>query len=148
MKYIKVRFGKDLQHMHSRLQKAIDDMFQQMPPVFVLSEQSWRPQVDMVETADTVTVLVNIAGVAKDDLEVEVDQHAMKIKGARKQPACAPGMKYHLAEIDYGRFERVLRLPRAINPEQVQASYANGVLTIVMAKRVPPKRRQIPVENA
>ncbi|MBW2107079.1 MAG: Hsp20/alpha crystallin family protein [Deltaproteobacteria bacterium] len=147
MKYIKVRFGKDLQHMHTRLQKTIDDMFQQMTPVLVLSEQSWRPQVDMVEVPDAMTVLVNVAGVAKEDLEVEVDRQAIKIKGIRKQPAHTPGMKYHLAEIDYGRFERVLRLPRAINPEEVQASYANGVLTITMAKRVPPRRRQIPVEN-
>lgn len=147
MKYIKVRFGKDLGHMHSRLQRTIDEMFQQVNPMLALPEHTWRPQIDMYETAEGITVLINVPGVERQDLEVEVDQKALRVKGVRREMARVPGMKYHLAEIDYGRFERVLFLPRPINPEQVQASYTNGLLRIVIGKTPPPKARRIPIEN-
>jgi HSP20 family protein len=147
MKYIKVRFGKNLEHVHSRLQRTIDDMFQQVKPMLVLPEQTWRPQMDMYETPQEIMILVNVPGVEKQDLEVEVDRKAIKITGCRQEMARVPGMKYHLAEIDFGRFERVLFLPFPVNPENAQATYANGVLKITIAKGSMQKTHQIPVDN-
>jgi HSP20 family protein len=147
MEYIKIRFGKNLGHMHSRLQKTIDEMFQQVNPMLVLQEQTWRPQMDVYETPKEIIIVGEISGVNKEDLEVEVDQKAVKITGVRRETARVPGMKYHLAEIAYGRFERILFLPVPINPEEVQASYVNGLLKITMAKRAREQVRQIRVEG-
>jgi len=147
MEYIKIRFGKNLGHMHSRLQKTIDEMFQQVNPMLVLQEQTWRPQMDVYETPKEIIIVGEISGVNKEDLEVEVDQKAVKITGVRRETARVPGMKYHLAEIAYGRFERILFLPVPINPEEVQASYVNGLLKITMAKRLREQVRQIRVEG-
>jgi HSP20 family protein len=147
MEYIKIRFGKNLGHMHSRLQKTIDDMFHQVNPVVVLQEQTWRPQMDVYETPHEITIVGEISGVNKEDLELEVDQKAVKITGVRRETAHVPGIRYHLAEIVYGRFERVLFLPVPIDPEKVEASYVNGLLKITMAKRPPQQARQIRVEG-
>jgi len=147
MEYIKIRFGKNLGHMHSRLQKTIDEMFQQVNPMLVLQEQTWRPQMDVYETPKEIIIVGEISGVNKEDLEVEVDQKAVKITGVRRETARIPGMKYHLAEIAYGRFERILFLPVPIDPEEVQASYVNGLLKITMAKRLREQVRQIRVEG-
>ncbi len=147
MEYIKIRFGKNLGRMHSRLQKTIDEMFQQVNPMLVLQEQTWRPQMDVYETPEEIIIVGEISGVKKEDLEVEVDQKAVKITGVRQETARVPGMKYHLAEIAYGRFERTLFLPLPINPEQVQASYVNGLLKIIMAKQPREQVRQIRVEG-
>jgi HSP20 family protein len=147
MEYIKIRFGKNLGQMHSRLQKTIDEMFQQVNPMVVLQEQTWRPQMDVYETPKEVIIVGEISGVNKEDLEVEVDQKAVKITGVRRETARVPGMRYHLAEIVYGRFERILFLPVPINPEEVQASYMNGLLKITMAKRRREPVRQIRVEG-
>lgn len=147
MEYIKIRFGKNLGHMHSRLQKTIDEMFQQVNPMLALQEQTWRPQMDVYETPKEIIIVGDISGVNKEDLEVEVDQKAVKITGVRRETARVPGMKYHLAEIAYGRFERILFLPVPINPEEVQASYVNGLLKITMAKRPREQVRQIRVEG-
>jgi len=147
MEYIKIRFGKNLGHMHSRLQKTIDEMFQQVNPMLVLQEQTWRPQMDVYETPKEIIIVGEISGVNKEDLEVEVDQKAVKITGMRRETARVPGMKYHLAEIAYGRFERILFLPVPIDPEEVQASYVNGLLKITMAKRLREQVRQIRVEG-
>jgi len=147
MEYIKIRFGKNLGHMHSRLQKTIDEMFQQVNPMLALQEQTWHPQMDVYETPKEIIIVGDMSGVNKEDLEVEVDQKAVKITGVRRETARVPGMKYHLAEIAYGRFERILFLPVPINPEKVQASYVNGLLKITMAKRPRQQVRQIRVEG-
>ena len=147
MEYIKIRFGKNLGHMHSRLQRTIDGMFRQANPMLVLPEQTWRPQMDMHETRDEIIIIGEISGVAKEDLVVELDQKAVKVTGVRRETARVPGMKYHLVEIPYGRFERILLLPVQIDPERVKASYGNGLINITMAKQPRRKVRKIPVEE-
>ncbi|MBW1717152.1 MAG: Hsp20/alpha crystallin family protein [Deltaproteobacteria bacterium] len=147
MEYIKIRFGKNLGDMHSRLQKTIDDMLRQVNPMLVLSEQTWRPQMDMYETPEEIIIVGEISGVDKEDLEVELDQKAVKITGLRRETARVPGIKYHLAEIVYGKFERILLLPLPINPEEVKASYTNGLLKVTMPKSLSREARQIPIQG-
>jgi HSP20 family protein len=147
MEYIKIRFGKNLGHTHSRLQRTIDEMLRQVNPMLVLSEQTWRPQMDMYETPEEIIIVGEISGVDKEDLEVELDPKAVKITGLRRESDRVSGMKYHLAEIVYGKFERVLLLPVPINPEEVKASYTNGFLKITMAKQTHKQARQIPIED-
>jgi len=147
MEYIKIRFGKNLGDMHSRLQKTIDDMLRQVNPMLVLSEQTWRPQMDMYETPEEIIIVGEISGVDKEDLEVELDQKAVKITGLRREAARVPGIKYHLAEIVYGKFERILLLPVPINPEEVKASYTNGLLKVTMPKSASMEARQIPIQG-
>ena len=147
MEYIKIRFGKNLGHMHSRLQRTIDEMLRQVNPMLVVSEQIWRPQMDVYETPEEIIIVGEISGVDKEDLEVELDQKAVKITGLRRETTRVPGMKYHLAEIAYGRFERILLLPVPINPQEVKASYTNGLLKITMAKPLRKQARQIPIED-
>ncbi|MBW2018692.1 MAG: Hsp20/alpha crystallin family protein [Deltaproteobacteria bacterium] len=145
MEYIKIRFGKNLEHMHNRLQKTIDEMFRRINPMLILPEQTWRPQMDIYETSKEIIIIGEISGVDKEDLEVELDQNAVKISGRRQQIPHVPGMRYHLAEIAYGSFERILLLPVPINPEKVTASYTNGFLKITMAKKLRDQVHRIPV---
>ncbi len=81
MEYIKIRFGKNLEEMHSRLQRTIDEMFRQVNPMLVLSEQTWRPQMDIYETSEDIIITGVIAGVDKEELEVELAQRAVRISG-------------------------------------------------------------------
>jgi HSP20 family protein len=75
-----------------------------------------------------------VAGVDKDDLEVEISSKAVRIRAMRPARNCGPDATYRLAEIQYGRFERVLFLPAPIDPEVVSAAYTNGMLEIRLAK--------------
>ena len=146
MAYIKIRFGKNLGQMSSSLQKTIDEMFRRVNPMLVLPEQTWRPQMDIYETAQEIIIVGEISGVPKEDLEVELDQNAVRIAGKRREPRHVPGMRYHLAEIAYGRFERILLLPVPISPDKVTATYTDGLLRLTMAKRGRDQVHRIPVE--
>ena len=147
MEYIKIRFLDDFGHIGSKFEKTIEDMFRSMSPAFTLAERTWKPPMDMNETPEEVVIVAEIPGVDKEDLEVEISSKAVRIQGNRFAKHCSGDATYRLAEIQYGRFERVLFLPAPIDPEVVSAAYQNGLLEIRLAKQPPEKTHKIPIQD-
>ena len=147
MEYIKIRFLDDFGHIGSKFEKTVEDMFRSMSPAFTLAERTWKPPMDMNETSEEVVIVAEIPGVDKDDLEVEISSKAVRIKGNRFARHCSGDATYRLAEIQYGKFERVLFLPAPIDPEVVSAAYQNGLLEIRLAKQPPEKTHKIPIQD-
>jgi HSP20 family protein len=115
--------------------------------MFTIAEQKWKPQMDMYETPDEIIIMGEIAGVNKKDLELEISSKAVKIQGKRSQFPRIDNAKYRLAEIQYGKFERVLYLPSPIDPEVVSASYTNGFLQVRLAKLELDKTFKVPISE-
>jgi HSP20 family protein len=147
MDYIKIRFGEDFGELSSECEKAMDGMFRSISPMFTLSRRTWKPQMDIYETHEEIIILAEIAGVDKENLEVEINRKAVRIFGNRKPMPTADSATYRLAEIQYGAFERVLFLPAPIDPEVVSASYLNGFLQIRLAKLPSDKTHKIPISD-
>lgn len=147
MDYIKIRFGNDFGKSDSRFDKNIEDMFRSMSPMFSLSERVWKPQMDIYETPQEVIVLAEIAGVDKDNLEVEISSRAIRISGNREEIPRVENTTYRLAEIQYGTFERILYLPALIDTDKVSASYLNGFLQIRLARMVQDKTHKITISE-
>lgn len=147
MEYIKIRIAEDFGPLGSDLEKTIEDMFRSMSPAFTLAERSWKPPMDMNETPEEIVIVAEVAGVEKDDLEVEISSKAVRIKGNRIARHCTDETTYRLAEIQYGRFERILYLPAPIDTEVVSAGYTNGMLEIRLAKVPIEKTHKIPISD-
>jgi HSP20 family protein len=147
MGFIKIRIAEDFGHLDSNLEKTIEDMFRSMSPPFSFAERTWRPPMDMNETPDEIVILAEVAGIEKDDLEVEVSSKAVRIKGNRIARHCTGDTTYRLAEIQYGPFERILYLPAPIDPEVVSAACTNGLLEIRLAKKPVEKSHKIPIST-
>lgn len=147
MEFFKIRFGNDLDELTSKFEKTLEDMLGTMGPSFMLSERTWRPPMDMYETREEVVILAAIGGVDKEDLEVEISSKAVRIQGSRLAPACSRDCTYRLAEIQYGRFERILFLPSPIDPEKVTAASKNGFLEIRLAKRPTDQTFKVPIAH-
>jgi len=147
MDYIKIRFTKDFDHLDSTFEKTVEDLFRTINPMFTIAEQKWKPQMDMYETPDEIIIMGEIAGVNKEDLELEISSKAVKIQGKRSQFPRIDNVKYRLAEIQYGKFERVLYLPSPIDPEVVSASYSNGFLQVRLAKLELDKTFKVPISE-
>lgn len=103
--------------------------------VRVLVEARWRPDADTYETAITVEVVVDLAGVDEDDFEVQLFEDAVVVEGRRRLPSCREGGVYHAAAIRQGPFRVDLRLPALVDPERVEARYDRGLLCITLPKR-------------
>ncbi len=145
MDYIKIRFTDDFDQLESEFEKTFEDMFRAISPMFTLAERKWKPQMDIYETPDEIIILAEIAGANKENLELEISSKAVKVHGNRTEFPRVENATYRLAEIQYGRFERILYLPSPIDPEVVSASYSNGLLTIRLAKLLLDKTRKIPI---
>lgn len=147
MEFFKIRFGNDLDELSSKLERTLEDMLSEMRPSFMLSERSWRPPMDMVETDREIVILAEVGGVDRKDLEVEISSKAVRIQGQRRPPEFGDASTYRLAEILYGRFERILFLPCAIDPEHVTAAAKNGFLEIRLRKRPPDQFQSITISR-
>ena len=145
MGYIKIRFSHD--KTISNFGETIEDMFQTMNPMFVLSERTWKPQMDIYETPNEIIILGEIAGVDKENLELEINNKAIKIYGSRNQISRVENARYRLAEIQYGKFERILFFPAPIDMDKVTASYLNGFLQIRLVKLPVDIIHKIPISD-
>ena len=149
MDYIKIRFGNEFNPLASSFEKAMADIFRPRPvsPMFTSYERTWTPQMDIYETPEEIIIRAEIAGVEKDDLEVEINSRAVRISGKRLEIPAAQNAAYRLAEIQYGEFERILYLPSPIDTEVVSSTYADGFLEIRLAKLALDKTYKIPISD-
>ena len=110
------------------------ESWQRQPTSIGLGPSFWRPPADVVETATEVIVLVELAGVDHEQLDVLLFEDALIVEGERRLPAHAAGV-FHAAEIRQGRVRLELPLPAPIDPEQVDARYERGLLEMRLGKR-------------
>jgi HSP20 family protein len=102
----------------------------------LLVHARWRPDTDTYETATTVEIRVDLAGLEEDDFEVQLFEDAVVVDGHRHLPACTAEGVYHAAGIRQGPFRVEVPLPAPVDPERVEARYERGLLYITLAKRV------------
>jgi HSP20 family protein len=138
-------------------------LFEPFAPLFELSRAVDRrlangfavpafvPAADVVVTDDDVTVLMDVPGLTVDDLTIELQDDLLTVRGERALPAWAQGENgqsraaWQRVERGLGTFERVLRVPRGLDPEQIAASMADGVLTLRIPKPEARKPRRIEI---
>ena len=147
MDFIKIRFSNDFDELSSDFERSFEEIFRSIKPMFSFSERCWKPQMDIYETADEIIIRAEIAGVEKENLEVEISGKAVRMYGQRSEVPHTDTGTYRLAEIQYGRFERILYLPAPIDTEVVSTSYSNGFLQIRLAKLQLDKTHKIPISG-
>jgi len=147
MDYIKIRLSSNLDQVSKGLRRTMDDIFGAANPIFSQLSRTWKPQMDMFETADEVKIVATIAGVDKESMEIEINERAVRISGARRPPSPITETTFFLAEIQYGKFERILFLPKPIDTDKVSASLSAGVLQITMVKRELSKSMKVPIRD-
>jgi HSP20 family protein len=92
------------------------------------------PQMDVRETENEIRIAVEMPGVAPDEVEIQLDDDVLTIRGEKKIERRDERENAHFTERAYGTFQRILRLPFKVDPSQVQARFDNGVLTLTLPK--------------
>lgn len=110
-----------------------------------VSLYDWRPPVDIYETTDGFILKVELAGVEKEDVSVEVKDNVLTLKGERLLDPEIKDEHYYRKERTFGKFYRSFTLQESIKPEQVKASFKNGVLTIAVPRPTEEKSKQVTV---
>ncbi len=106
----------------------------------------WHPKCDVYQTSDEWVIVVELAGVEKDEISISLTQDYLRISGNRSFASCGDTMCYYNMEIETGRFDRRIYFPDLkIDKENPKVSYVNGILRIAFALS-PTIERLIPIE--
>jgi HSP20 family molecular chaperone IbpA len=101
----------------------------------LLVQPRWRPDADAYETPNTIEIVVDLAGVAEEDFEVQLFDDALVVEGHRQLPACQAGAVYQEAGIRQGPFQLEVPLWTKVDPERVAVRHERGLLHVTLAKR-------------
>jgi HSP20 family protein len=106
------------------------------------------PAVNIWQGTDSAALTAEIPGVEPADLEISVKEDVITIAGERKPPEVAEGTVRQRRERAYGRFSRAIRLPYRVDPDRVEARFADGVLEIELHRPEADKPRRIQIKAA
>ena len=145
MSRIEIHYQIQERAVGKQLRRATEDVFNFNCPSSVLYERTWRPPVDIYETVHEIVIMVDLAGTKRYNIYFELDRSNLLISGTRQIRHAGVHPRYHLAEISYGSFERILLLPCAVDKNTVRATYHEGLLKIWAAKLSPERAQKIKI---
>ena len=116
-------------------------------PASAAAARTYVPAADVVVTDDDISVYMDVPGFKMDDLELELRDDVLTVRGERALPygTGQDGRVWHRIERGFGEFERVLRLPAGLDPDGVEAGLVDGVLEIRMPVPASRKPRRIEI---
>jgi HSP20 family protein len=110
----------------------------------------FTPTADAAALDDAYEVNLELPGVAEKDIEIEVREGVMTIKGEKRTTHEEKGKHFYFSERSYGSFQRAFRLPADVDEDKIEAHADKGVLHVVLPKRAAaeaPERRRIAVKS-
>jgi HSP20 family protein len=116
----------------------------------LLPEPSWIPSIDVFERGDSLIIRADLPGLTKEDVDLEVTDEAITLKGERKKEIEEKKEGLYRVERVYGSFCRVIPLPEGVKPETIKATFKNGVLEVIAPLAVTrklPKPRHIEIQE-
>lgn len=137
---------KNINTLQERINRLFEDAFPRTTGAEEdLSVCAWRPLVDIYETDDGVVIQVDLPGVRKEDVSVEVKNNILTIQGHRAVETTVDEDRYYRRERSCGTFQRSFTMRSAVSPESIKAGFKNGVLTVQIPKPEEEKPKKISV---
>ncbi len=129
--------------IHTELNNFLRDTFVHprfANPLEIKKKSIWRPAVEVKQNDNEYKIKVQLPGVSKDDIDVELDNDFMTITAeieeeSEKKDEKAKNEKYHTCEFRYGRYQRTISFDNPIKAAEAEAEYKNGILSIVIPKQ-------------
>jgi len=133
--------GRDI--VGKRFSDIMDEFFND---ALSTRQSSFAPSIDISETEKQYIIDVEIPGIDKKDIELNVDNNTLTISGERKFEKEEDGKQFHRVESHYGTFSRTFTLPDNANTESINATYNNGILNITVDKSEKSLKKQIKIK--
>jgi HSP20 family protein len=111
----------------------------------VVRGAAFLPAADVAVSDGDLLLTLDLPGLTSDDIELELVDGHLFVRGERKQPALSKGTVWAHRERGFGRFERRIELPKGVDAEKITASIDNGVLSLIVPKPERLKPRTIAI---
>ena len=128
------------------LSRSFDDLFNEFfsnTPSY--KRDGFMPSVDISESEKQFELSVELPGMKKEDIKIDLENGRLTISGERKFENKESGKNFHRVESRFGQFTRTFHLPDSINEESIVAKYADGILNITIDKSEDKVKKQIEI---
>ena len=102
----------------------------------------WIPAADIYETDNAYQIAIDLPGVNRDAVEIDLDESRLVVKGTRTVEKSTK----HPSERPFGKFLRAFTVPGSVDQTQIGADYKDGVLQLRLPKRTEPKRQKVEIK--
>lgn len=127
----------DLLSIQDRMNRLFDELFVQGQDA-PQQEGRWSPAVDIYETESSFVLLAEVPGMEESDLDIEIADNVISIKGNRKQESGRAEETVHCLERIHGPFKRTFTLPNDVLQDKVKATLKLGLLRVILPKSKIP----------
>lgn len=127
------------------MDRVLEEVFATPTGVATRSEAAWMPATDVEETDTHYLVTMDVPGVKKEEVNVELNGKNLTVKAERKSEKEDSGTGYRVTERFYGKWERSFVLPANVDGEKIEASYVDGVLKISIPKAEAGKPKLVKI---
>ena len=134
-----------MQDRMNRMNRLFRESYNPEGPEEALTTTSYAPPVDIYEDEHNITLKLEVPGIDEKDIDVRIENTTLTVHGERKIEKEEKEENFRRVERQYGEFTRSFTLPSSVDPGQVTADYAKGVLKINLAKKAEAKPKQIKV---
>lgn len=114
---------------------------------FNRSENTFAPACEIVDDEKAYTISIDIPGLKKEELDIEVKDNHLYISGERKYEATSEKRNVVRTERRYGKLSRVFSIPQNVNSEGIQATFENGVLELTLPKEEKSQTKKITISD-
>jgi HSP20 family protein len=141
------KFGEDIDRVFDRLltPRFLTEPFAPLYPYEAMGGE-WMPVLDVVENANEYLVRLEIPGVHRENLDLNLTGQVLKITGKREAATETTNEAFLVKERVYGKFVRTIRLPAPIAENKVTANYENGMLIVHLPKATPAPANKIVIK--
>lgn len=136
---------KDFDQFQEQVHRLMNDLFRDIKPLGYQPDRSFHPPMDIYETDEHLVVVMEVAGMRGEDIQVTFEKELLSITGVRSELSSSPKTHLHQMEIDYGKFQRTLRIPFPLKTDEFKATYRQGFLMITVPKVKEPASRKVEV---
>lgn len=143
MELVKWNPWNEMMSVRNSLERIFDDRF--LVDRRDAAGGFWNPAVDVFETDEAVVINAELPGLSKENIEIDVKNRLLTVKGERSQENETREDHYYRKERRFGRFKRTFSLPEGVEPDQIKAEFKDGVLKIRIPRPEDKKPRQITV---
>jgi HSP20 family protein len=109
-------------------------------------ERAFTPVTDLIETDESYLLSVDLPGIKKEDIKIEVVENTIVISGERQVQKRTENEKFQHSEKNYGYFKRSFSLPKSVDANAIQALHQDGVLEVTLPKTQEVKIKKIEVK--
>ena len=116
-----------------RMQRDMDRIFSRLGTTEGQSgtvASTWMPRINVLQSGDDLAVHVELAGIKPEDVDIEVTDGLLTVRGERKAETSKEDEGWMIRESSYGSFERSMALPEGVDPASIRADFHDGMLEI------------------